>query len=406
MTKQILFSMFVGIKNIEMKYIKRIVWLIFALILLLIIGLKLTGYDYILKAAKVIYPQGHITAFIDDSRFFPVRKIKNGKIWEWPEHKYFNKIKPTDSLLEEHKKMKTVAFLIIKNDSLFSENYYRGYHKDSLSNSFSMAKSFLATCIGVAIDEGKIHSADQKVSDFLPWFNTGKLNQQLTIKDLLTMSSGIDYGESYSNPFGFQAKAYYGHDLRSLVKNYEVKKEPGTLWKYEGGNSILLGMILEKATGKTVSDYFSEKIWSKIGTSQSAFWNLDDEGGMEKTFSAIYSNARDFARMGKLYLNRGKWNSENLVSSSYINQSLTPVNIKNKEGETVDYYGFHYWLGNYHGKKFFGPRGMRGQYIIVIPDDNLIIVRLGHERPKTRKNHLSTDTFDYIDEAYRLIDKN
>lgn len=386
-----------------MKKLKKILLSFLIIIALAILGLIVTGNAHILNGITKTWLIGKSKPDIDDMKYFDLREIKNGEFQPWEKAADYNSKKLSQQLLDDIKTYGTTAFLVIHNDQIISEHYWENYTQETYSNSFSMAKSFMATCIGIAIDEGEIKGVDQKVGDFLPWFKHGELNQKLTVKDLLTMSSGIDYGESYSNPFGFQAKAYYGHDLKSLVKKYDVNIEPGILWKYEGGNSILLGMILEKATGKTVSDYFSEKIWSKIGASKPAFWNLDDEGGMEKTFSAVYSNARDFARMGKLYLNNGKWNNQKIVSQEYVAESLTPVNIKNTEGENVDYYGYHYWLGKYQGKSFFGPRGMRGQYIIVIPQDNLIVVRLGHDRPKTRKDHLTTDTFDYIREAYRLI---
>ena len=267
-----------------------------------------------------------------------------------------------------------------------------------------MAKSFLATAIGVAIDEGLIEGVDQKVSDFLPRFKDGK-NADLTIKNLLMMSSGINYGESYTNPFGYQAKAYYGTDLIDLTSNYNVEIEPGTVWKYEGGNSVILGQILEKATGQKISTYFGEKVWSKIGAEHAAYWKLDHEDGMENTFSAIYSNPRDFARMAKLYMNKGMYAFRPVVSAEFIEASLTPVKIKDPDGEVVDHYGYHWWLGHYEGKKLFSCQGMRGQYIICIPEDELIIVRLGHTRSEERVDHFPADRKIWIDQAYEFIEK-
>ncbi len=372
-------------------------------ILLAIAGLLVTGNGHILNGITKTWLLGKSKPDINDMKYFDLREIKNGMAHPWKKSSNYNRKSLSKDFLNKVDSFGTVAYLVIHNDSIVGEYYWENYDSTTYSNSFSMAKSFLSTLIGIAIDEGKIKSLDQKVSDFLPWFAHGELNKKLTVKDLLTMSSGIDYGESYSDPFGFQAKAYYGHDLRKLVQKYQVTQMPGTLWKYEGGNSVLLGMILENAVGKPISDYFSEKIWSKIGGQKSMYWNLDHENGMEKTFSAVYSNARDFARMGKLYLQLGKWNDETIVSENYVKQTIEPVNILNPEKENVDYYGLHYWLGKYKNKSFFHPRGMRGQYIIVVPEDNLIVVRLGHDRPATRLRHLSTDTYDLLDEAYRLI---
>lgn len=386
-----------------MKRIKKITIRLVLFIAIIVIALLVTDNSHVLNGITKTWFIGKSKPDIDDLKYSVVREIKNGVAQPWKKSLRYNINKLSPKMLQDVTDYGSIAYLVIHEDSIVSEHYWEDYNKDSYSNSFSMAKSYLATAIGVAIDDGKIKSVDQKVSEFLPWFNDTELNKSLTIKDLLTMASGIDYGESYANPLGFQAKAYYGDDLRTLVKDYDVAITPGTLWKYEGGNSVLLGMILERATNQSVSDYFSEKIWSKIGTAHPTFWSLDKEEGMEKTFSAIYSNARDFARMGKLYLQDGSWEGKQLVAADYVKHSVEPVMIANKDSEKVDYYGYHWWLGNHNGKPFFHNRGMRGQYVIVVPDDDLIVVRLGHDRPNERKDHLSIDTFDLLDEAYRLI---
>lgn len=386
-----------------MKIIKKTVfWLVF-IIAIAIVGLLMSGNSHLLNGISKTYFVGKSKPDIDDKDYFDLREIPTGNYQPWNISKQYNAIEISDFISKEAEEFGTVAFLVIHRDSIITEKYWEDYTEDSYSNSFSMAKSYLSILIGIAIDEGKIESVNQKVSDFLPEFSEGELTSELTIEGLLTMTSGIDFGESYSNPFGFQAKAYYGKDLKSLVKPYWVTIAPKTEFKYEGGNSILLGIILEQATGVSISEYFSEKVWKKIGAKHPAYWNLDDENGMEKTFSAVYSNARDFARLGKLYLNDGTWNQEKIISKSYIENSVEPINVKNKAGENVNYYGYHYWLGTYDGKPFYCHRGMRGQYVIVVPEDDLIVVRLGHDRPAERKNNLTIDTYYFLDEAYRIL---
>jgi CubicO group peptidase (beta-lactamase class C family) len=267
-----------------------------------------------------------------------------------------------------------------------------------------MAKSFTAMLVGKAIEEGYIASLDQKVGDFLPEFTEGK-NASLTVRHLLQMASGIPFGESYSSPFGYMAKSYFGHHLAEETMKYSVVKDPGSLWAYEGGNSVLLGMIIQKATGRTVSEYFFQKIWSCIGAEHMAHWNLDKKGGIEKTFSGYYATARDFARIGKLYMHDGVWDNDTILSPEFVRLCLTPNNVPDENGEACSWYGLHWWLGKNRGEDFFSCRGMRGQYIVGLPSENLVLVRLGHQQKSERVGHMPPDLYAYIELA-REIAKN
>jgi len=382
-----------------MRSIKKLILLFIGVFLFLILGLKLTGYSYILKAARVIYPQGHITAFIDDSRFFPVRKIKNGQVWEWPRKKEYNQIQPTETLLTEHKKMKTVAFLIIKNDSIFSENYYRGYHKDSLSNSFSMAKSMTEALLGKAIKEGIVKMED-KVKKYLPQLE-GKFVDELTVADVASMSSGSNWVEDYYNPFKITTEAYFTDDIdKMMFDKVRIDNKPGQSFKYLSGDTQLMGMIVSAASKKTLSDYMSENFWKPMGARKYALWSLDKPEGMEKAFCCIHSNARDFARFGKLFEHYGNWEGNQILDTSYVKKSLSP------RLASTPYYGYSWWLSNYKGKKIAYMRGVLGQYVIIVPEDNLIIVRLGEKREKPIPGeHHSKDFYLYIDEAYKMLKK-
>ena len=383
-----------------MNKFKKIIFLSLALIFVLLLGLEISGYEYILKAAQVIYPQGHITAFIDDARFFPVRKIKNGQVWEWPQHKNYNKVPPTERLAKEHEKMKTVAFLIIKNDSIFSENYYKGYHKDSLSNSFSMAKSMTEALLGKAIKDGYIKWND-KVKKYIPGLK-GKYADELTVEDVATMSSGSNWVENYYNPFKITTEAYFTGDIdKMMLDKVRIENKPGEKFEYLSGDTQLLGMIITAATGKNLSDYMSENFWIPMGARKYGLWTLDKPGGMEKAFCCIHSNARDFARFGKLYAHQGNWEGKQILDSAYVEKSLSP------RLTTAPYYGYSWWLANYKGKKISYMRGVLGQYVIIIPEDHIIIVRLGEKRDKNLKGkHHPQDFYLYIDEAYKMLKKS
>ena len=289
---------------------------------------------------------------------------------------------------------------MIKNDSIYHEQYWDHYDQNSLSNSFSMAKSIVSILVGIAVDEGKIKSIDDPVGNYLPHFKDGN-NAKLTIRHLLTMSSGLNWDENYSSLFSVTTKAYYGSNLKKLMSGLNVVNEPGKKFDYMSGNTQLLAFIVEKATGKNLSDYASEKIWKPVGAEHSAQWSLDHVNGEEKAYCCFYSNARDFARYGKLYLDSGQWNGQQLVSKNYVKESTTPAPV-DFSGNEQNCYGFQWWLTQEKGHKIFYARGLRGQYIVVIPDKQIIFVRLGVERPQPGQDHKLSDLQVYIDGVLQM----
>ena len=322
-----------------------------------------------------------------------------GKPKEWAVSKLNNSKKLSPENEKEFKDMQTIAYLVIKDDSIIHEQYWDGFGENSITNSFSMAKTFVSILVGAAIDEGKIKSVDEPVGDFLPEFKEGD-NAKLKIKDLLTMSSGINFDEDYVNPFAYPAAAYYGSDLKKLTYKYKVTEEPEKTFKYLSGNSELLGFIIEKATGKKLGDYMSEKIWKQIGTKNKAYWSLDHEDGMEKAYCCFNANARDFARLGKLYLDSGKCDGKQLISVDYVLNSIKPADLLDEDGNKNNKYGYAWWLiPNYKGHNIFYARGILGQYIVCIPDKKMIVVRLGKKREKRKDNNHPTDLYFYLDAA-------
>ena len=386
-----------------MKFLKRLFkWLVIPLGLIVAL-LYLTDTDYLIKAVRTIYAKGHKTAFLEDYKEFDNRTIETGNGQPWALHKDYNSVKETDDLNKWNKRLGTIAYVIIKNDSIWFENYYDGFDKNSKSNSFSMAKSVVSAMLGKAIMEGKIKGLDQPLSDFFPEFSE-ELDAKMTIGDLSSMSSGLDWDESYYSPFSITTRAYFYDDLEKMMLELDAKEEPGKSYKYLSGNTQLLGMVIEKATGKTLSDYLTESFWKPLGAENEAFWQIDsEEGGLEKAYCCIASNARDFARFGKLYKDFGKWNGKQLLDSTFVAKSITP---RFKESPQ---YGYGWWLlQNYKGKDFFMMRGHLGQFVIVEPNDNVIIVRLGHKNAKGPDPTIqfSNDIYGYIDEAYKMMNND
>lgn len=386
-----------------MKIIKNISKGLLIVLILANLSLLISGNTHLYKGLYDTYLQGRLKPSVDDPDLFYSRTLKAGESRPWAISKSFGSYELSDEIKKTNSKFGTLAYLVIHKDSIVHEDYFEHYSKNTLSNSFSMAKTVLSIITGAAVKEGKV-DVEASVHDYIPEFILEK-DSALKVKHLLTMTSGMNFRESYGNPFGFMAKAYYGTDLRGLTSGYELEKSPGTEHSYLGGNNLLLSFLLEKATGKKVSDYGSEKIWSKLGMENDGKWILDHEDGDEKTFSGIYATARDYAKLGELYMNKGNAYGVQLVDTSYVNASIAPVNTIDTEGKETDYYGYSWWLTNYEGHDVFYLRGILGQYVFCIPDKDLLIVRLGKFRDQTKSDEVNPDDiWVYLKEGFKIIE--
>jgi len=356
--------------------------------------------DYLLRAVKTIYLKGHTTAFLEDYKEFPNRTIHKGTAQPWAVSKAYNSIPATDKLNTTHKNLQTVAFLIIKNDSIWHESYFDGYTNTSKSNSFSIAKSIVSAALGKAIMEGKIKSLDQKVTDFFPKLK-GKYAKEVTVGDLSSMASGLSWDEKYYSPFSIVTRAYFDDHLKEVILGLSIKDKPGQEFRYLSGATQLLAMCIEKATGEYLSNYVSEHFWKPMGAENDALWQLDEaDTGIEKAYCCIASTARDFARFGKLYKQNGVWNGKQILPRSFVEKSLQPRFSDSPE------YGYGWWLHQIKGKRVFYMRGHLGQFVIVLPEEDLIIVRLGHLKGKqTTTDPHSNDLYVYVEEALKMINK-
>ena len=289
-----------------------------------------------------------------------------------------------DSFLEDHR---TQAFIVMQNDTILYEKYFNGASRDSIVTSFSTAKSFTSALIGIAISEGHIHSVDDPITDYLPELaERDPAFADITIRDLLMMSSGIKYAEF---PFvnGDDAKTYYYPDLRQLALNdTKIVGVPGEHFLYNNYHPLLLGMILERATGTSVANYLQEKIWKPIGMEYPGSWSLD-ENGFEKMESGINARAIDFAKFGRLFLHNGNWNGTQVIPAEWVAESTqadTSVDYANYYYDDFifsngqGYYKYMWWGIQRDEQNYdFSAMGNHGQFIYISPQKNLIIVRFG-----------------------------
>ncbi|MFL1894315.1 serine hydrolase domain-containing protein [Aquimarina sp. 2-A2] len=382
-----------------MKVFKRIIKGFLITVAILLVLLYVLDYDYIIKGVRVVYMTGHTTAFIDDYPHFDNRTIKTAEtIKEIPQHQYYNSILPSERLDSTHAALGTTSFLILKNDSVWHEYYAPGYDSLSRTNSFSMAKSIVTALLGKAIMDGHIKSLEQPVGDFFTEFSEGTA-AQMTVGDLSSMASGLDWTEHYTSPFSITAKAYYDTNIREVMLDLDVIKTPGEAFEYLSGNTQLLGMVIEKATGQNLSSYLSESFWKPMGMSQDGLWQLDSEdSGMEKAYCCIASTARDFAKFGLLFQNGGTYGGQQLLPEAFTDKAIQPRFADSAM------YGYGFWLSNHLDKKIFVMRGILGQYVISIPEENITIVRLGHQRSEFKDGKSFTrDFYIYLEEALNML---
>src|SRR5215216_5968524 len=342
-----------------------------------------------------------------DLEKFPARTVHNG-----PSVSHFDKV-PLDnpyasqieaignrsingSLVNYLESSGTTAFLVIHDDELVYERYFNGYNERSLNTSFSMAKSFASALVGIAIDEGHIKSVDEPITNYIPeLLEKDERFKSITIRHLLTMSSGIKYEEGGDLPWSEEAddtKTYYATDLRELALNCRIEGKPGEYFEYNNYNPLLVGLILERATGMPVARFMEEELWKPMGMEADGSWSLDStRSGFEKMESGVIARARDFARFGMLFAGAGDWEGRQLISRGWVEESTRPDTRTDPSLE----YQYFWWVDTPDNTSHFSARGKYGQYIYVAPEKDLVIVRLGKEEGAQGYDYL-IDLFEQL----------
>jgi CubicO group peptidase (beta-lactamase class C family) len=346
------------------------------------------------------------TPGIEDYKKFPYRTIENApppfhiKDNKEAQERYSGQLKTIE--YGEGKEQKTVqldeflrvngtsAFIIIRNDAILYEKYFNGLNRSSIVTSFSLTKSVLSSLVGIAIEEGYIKSIDEPVINYIPELRK-KDFRDLTIRRLLTMSSGIKYSDGIL-PWDEKPKSYFWPDLRHLALNVTPGEVPGKHFNYNEYNPLLLGLILERATGRSVAAYLREKIWQPLGMEYPASWSIDSrEDGFEKMGTGLNARPIDFAKFGLLYLHKGNWNGKQIVPEHWVLESTSTDTENHPEAYYPDkelwtlffnkggYYKFLWWGYRKNPGYDFFAMGSRGQFIYICPDEALVLVRFGEK---------------------------
>lgn len=276
----------------------------------------------------------------------------------------------------------TIAFLVLNDDTVLYERYFQGHTASSLSQIFSVSKSFTSALIGLAIDDGLIKSVNQPIIEFIPELESAGF-RDVTLHHLMTMMSGSSYREN-DNPFGEHVILNYTPNLEKKILQFEMESEPGTVFRYKSGDNALLGLALSRALApETITEYTQRRLWSPLGMEDGGIWTIDHEnGGLEKTWCCLAISARDLAKFGRLYLNNGTWGEERNLPSNWVEQSTQTGHVMEsawiKDYQAIGWtnYGYQWWLASEEDGDYFGL-GKDGQFLYVNPRTDTVIVRLG-----------------------------
>lgn len=324
----------------------------------------------------------------------------------------------------------TYSFLVIRNDSILYEKYFDEIKATTKQPSFSVAKSFIGTLVQMAVEDGFIKNLQEPITNYLPHLNDrDEAFTNITIQHVMDMASGIKSVENYGNPFSDVLHMGFTKNLNNRLKKLRIETAPGK-FDYKSVNTQLLASIIEISTKQKLQDYFVKKLWLPLGMENEASWNVDSKKNTTpRAFCCINATTRDFAKLGKLYLQKGNYNGKQLISEYYILQTTNPDAMQKNDGyknqwwavqpyiyftdslkavdfitstpktsyhKKVDYKGQTYFVAKDELAPYYA-QGILEQFVYVNPRTNTIIVRLGHYW-----NHKRYSTMDVISMANRV----
>ncbi len=281
----------------------------------------------------------------------------------------------------------THAFVVARDNQVLYEGYFNGFERDSLCTAWSVSKSFTSALVGIAIADGYIKSLDDPITNYLPELKDRGF-EAITIRNLLTMGSGIQYRISFFPWDEFVLAGYYPNLRQLLLSDLKIMEPPGQSFHYNNFNTELIGMILERTTGRAPSQYLQEKIWKPIGMEYPATWSIDsEEDGFELTPILLNARAIDFAKFGRLYLNNGNWDGRQIIPQHWVAESTIRDPNDRRPWETFSrwqdeggYYKYFWWgVSQASGDYSYMGIGTYGQFIFVSPKTRVVIVRMASD---------------------------
>ena len=355
-----------------------------------------------------LFPDKAVRTFSSTEKIFPTRTIKAGEK-SYPLPMSDNPIKTlsfssggkTYDLPDYVALNRMVGLLILKDGKIVFEHYDFGFTPKTRWMSASIAKSFVSTLVGAAIEDGFIASISDPVTKYLPQL-AGSAYENVSIRDVLMMASGVKWNETYVDPASDRRKllelqiAHKAGGIFDHMKSLSKASEPGTLFNYNTGEAILIGEIVQAATKMHLADYLSQKIWSPLGMQSDGSWWLESPNGHEMGGGGILATLRDFGRFGQFILNGAQIDGKKIVPDWWLADATSAkplVGVNSPNG-----YGYQWWTvkaeaGGVHEGVFMG-RGIYGQYLYMNPRNNVVIVGLGARPKPTGKNAI--DDLDFL----------
>jgi CubicO group peptidase (beta-lactamase class C family) len=328
---------------------------------------------------------------IDDMRIFQNRKIPSS---HKPVHfnysnefsSYLDTVRvynpsvkrniPLDSILILDK---TKGFIIFLDNRIIYERYFDGMKANDVSCVFSVSKSVLSALTGILIDKGYIKSVDQKISDYIPGLLNNNNFNNITIRQLLQMSSGLEWKRNVT--FDDDGRFYYSSDIRKQILSHKLAGVPGDRWEYKNIDAELLSWVIENATNTHISDLVYQYLWDPMGAENDAWWSLDKKNGNEKASSSLNASAKDILKFGCIYLNNGYFNGKQIVSEGWIQNIF---DFPPSAGQQADLkHNFLWWIPNNGADREIVADGYLGQRLSINPKYNVVIVKFGDANSNT-----------------------
>lgn len=396
-----------------MKYqtIKRqsLLWLVILLSISLFEGCSTFHYFH---SKLTLFDEDYVVDnFRHMNQIFPSREIKASdtplvlKKSEQPIRTYYTCDGEIRDLKEFLNRSRTTGFLVIKDGTIIHEKYFEGYGSDDKTTSFSMAKSFIATLVGIALDEGRIKSVNDPISDYVEDLkNTGF--DGVPIVAVLQMSSGVNFTEDYkdksTDAFTIYNDMYlFMNPITSIIRKYERTEAYGVTFHYASINTQALGMLVQAVyQGKSISWVLQEKLWRPIGAEKDASWLLDQHGN-EVSFWGLNATLKDFAKLGLLYLNNGQLNGRRIISENWIKKSVNPDKPYLQPGRIDNDWGYqyHWWVPRL-SEGDYAAIGIWGQFIYVNPRAGIVIVKTSADKAFKQHEYEAITAFRSIAEEF------